>query len=74
MGEPAPTPDGWARLRITPRGGDIRERVATALSDSGVLVRELATEAASLEQFYLKTIEEDDPAAAHAAIAEGSGA
>jgi ABC-2 type transport system ATP-binding protein len=60
----APSDNGWVRVRVTPRSGDIREAVAGALREAGVLARELTTEATSLEQFYLKTIEEDDPAAA----------
>lgn len=61
-----PAEDGWVRLRATPRAGDVREAIAGALREAGVLARELTTEIPSLEQFYLKTIEEDDPAAAAA--------
>jgi hypothetical protein len=42
----------------------VREAVAGALREAGVLARELTSEAPSLEMFYLTTIEADDPAAA----------
>jgi hypothetical protein len=66
VGIDATLPDGWTRGRATPGHGvkDVREAVAGALRQAGVLARELTAEVASLEQFYLKTIEADDPAAA----------
>lgn len=67
----------WIRLRVRAMGAgaegsdgegmsgdDIRAAVGRAMLGAGVAVRELSTQRASLEQFYLRTIEEDDPAAA----------
>lgn len=73
-----PEMDGWVRGRATPKaseggGADIREGVAGALRNAGVLARELTTEAASLEHFYLKTIEADDPAAAAGSAQDRAG-
>jgi ABC-2 type transport system ATP-binding protein len=59
--------NGWARLRVVAAangtapgaGVDLREPVAVALREAGVLVRELRLDAPSLERLFLRIMESE---------------
>ncbi len=49
--------DGWIRLRVTPRAGDVREAAAQAVVSSGARVREVRRENDGLEALFSTLIE-----------------
>ncbi|MBC7834069.1 MAG: ABC transporter ATP-binding protein [Phycisphaerales bacterium] len=59
----------WERWAVVPqpRAGDLRETLARAAGESALVVRELHREGATLEQLFLRLIEEDDGGATAAA-------
>lgn len=58
--------EGWETLSVTPEpsAGDLREAIARACAQGGVLVRELRRQAPGLEQVFLRLLEADEPAEA----------
>ncbi len=58
------SPRVWAEFHVTPAPGapDLREAIARSAAGAGVLVRDLHRRTPTLEQLFLRVIEEDDAA------------
>lgn len=52
------TEDGWTRLQVTGEADDLREVVGAALARRGAVVRELRDAAESLEDVFVRVLEE----------------
>jgi len=60
--------DGWVQLRVTPEGRrDVREAIAAAVAQRGWHLREIHSEAPTLEELYLRILAGDADAGRSAA-------
>jgi ABC-2 type transport system ATP-binding protein len=62
--QPSPGEPAWSRLRLwaAPGAPDLREPIATAAADAGLLIRELHRETPGLERVFLELIEAEGAA------------